>query len=98
MTGEVNELIKALRDGSMSLDEVAQRFRMRSWPRTSPPPATSYLELAKRASEDPRPDVPDSFDDVVAAYGRGEITDEQYDVLGNAVAESIRNEYQREGP
>jgi hypothetical protein len=81
----------------MSLEQVAQRFRERSWPRTTPPPATSYLELAQRASEDPRPDVPDSFDDVVAAYGRGEITEEQYDVLGNAVAESIRNEYQREG-
>jgi hypothetical protein len=94
MTGEVNELIRSLREGSMSLDDVAQRFRERTWPRTTPPPASSYLELAERASEDPRPDVPDSFDDVVAAYGKGEITYSQYRVLAEAVAESKRDKRQ----
>ena len=33
MTSEVSEMIKALRDGTMTLDQVAQRFRERKWPR-----------------------------------------------------------------
>ena len=35
---EVTDLLTALRDGSMSLDEVAQRFRERRWPRRQTPP------------------------------------------------------------
>ena len=88
MTNEVKDLIAALRDGSLSLDEVAQRFRERSWPRTKPPRPTSYLEMAEGASRDPEPDVPGSFDEVVAARDRGEITDEQYWVLAEAVVEA----------
>ena len=33
MNSEVTDLIEALRGGAMSLDDVAQRFRERSWPR-----------------------------------------------------------------
>ena len=33
MTSEVSEMIKALRDGTMTLDQVAQQFRERKWPR-----------------------------------------------------------------
>lgn len=93
MTGsEVTDLLTALRDGSMSLDDVAQRFRERSWPRRQTPPAATYLELAARAQEDPEPDVPGSFDEVTAALYRGEITNDAYDVLAQAMAESKRAE------
>ena len=85
---EVTTLIRALRDGSMSLEEVAQRFRERPWPATKPSRPGSYLEMAQRASEDPSPDTPNSFDDVVAAYDRRELTYEQYRVLAEAVAEA----------
>jgi hypothetical protein len=77
----------------MSLDEVADRFRERVWPRTRPPHPQSYIELAAAAQLDPRADIPDSFDDVVAAYDRGEITREQYRTLVEAAAESIRAEH-----
>jgi len=46
------------------------------------------MELAERAQQDPEPDVPGSFDDVVAAYDRGELTRDQYRILAEAVAES----------
>jgi hypothetical protein len=85
---EVKDLIKALRDGRMSLEEVAQRFRARNWPTTRPPRAESYLEMAARAMEDPEPNVPGSYDDVVAAYDRKEISKEEFDVLSTAVAEA----------
>jgi hypothetical protein len=97
MTSEVTDLITALRDGSMSLDEVAVRFRERSWPRTKGPPPASYLEMAAAAERDPEPDVPGSFDDVIGAYDRGELTRAQYRVLAEAVAESFRAEDQRDG-
>jgi hypothetical protein len=95
ITTEVTELITALRDGSLSLDEVAQRFRERSWPRTRNPEPASYLDMAAAALEDPRPDVPGSFDEVVAAYDRGELTRAQYRTLAEAVAESLRAEDDR---
>jgi hypothetical protein len=95
MTSEITDLITALRDGTMSLDQVAQRFRSRSWPRRATPPPTSYLELAARAQQDPDPFLPNSFDDVDAAYYQGKITDDQYDVLAQAMAESMRAEDRR---
>jgi hypothetical protein len=94
MTSEVSDLIAALREGSMSLEAVAQRFRERSWPRTRGPLPTSYLEMAAAAQRDPEPHVPGSFDDVVAAYDRGELNRTQYRVLAKAAAESLRAEYQ----
>jgi hypothetical protein len=86
---EVTDLIRALRDGAMTLGEVAQRFRERAWPSTRPPVPASYRELAAAALRDPEPDVPDSFDEVVAAYDRGELTRDQYRVLADAVADAI---------
>src|SRR5262249_39358803 len=71
---EVTEMIAAFQNGSLSLEELAQRFRERSWPRTRKPEPASYFEMAAAGLEDPEPDVPGSFDEVVAAYDRGELT------------------------
>ena len=95
MTSEVTDLLDALRDGTASLDEVAQRFRSRSWPRRATPAPTTYLELAARAQEDPEADVPGSFDEVTAALYRGEISDDDYEVLAQAMAASKRDEDRR---
>lgn len=89
MSNEVRDLLNALREGSMSLDEVAQRFRERNWPPTGPPPPASYLEMAAAASQDPEPPIPGTFDDIETAYARGELTREQYRVLADAVARAI---------
>jgi hypothetical protein len=97
MTSEVTDLITALREGSMSLDEVVVRFRERSWPRTKAPPPATYIEMAAAAQEDPEPYVPGSFDQVAAAYRRGVLTRAQYRLLAEAVAESFRAEDQRDG-
>jgi hypothetical protein len=93
-TSEVSDLIAAMRSGSMSLEEVAERFRHRSWEHTRHPLPQSYLELAAIAQSDPEPDVPGSIDEVTAAYDRGELTTEQYRVLVRAVADSINAEYE----
>jgi hypothetical protein len=103
MTSEVSDLIKELRAGTKTLDEVAQRFRERKWPRRRRPEPATYLEMAARTMEDPEPYDPDSFDDVTAAYHRGELSDDQYDILAGAMAESKREEDRRlvageEGP
>jgi hypothetical protein len=95
MTSEVSDMIKALRDGSMTLDQVAHQFRERKWPRRKRPPAASYLELAARAQEDPEPYVPGSFDDVAAAFHRGDLSRDEYRILSEAVAEAKRAEDQR---
>lgn len=92
MTSEVSDLIKALRDGTMTLEQVAQRFRERRWPRRRRPLPTTYLEMAARTLEDPEPYEPGSFDDVVDAYDRGDLSRDEYRVLSEAVAESKRAE------
>jgi hypothetical protein len=97
MSNEVRDLIEALSSGSMTLEQVAQRFRERTWPSTRPPPPASYLELAAAALQDPEPLVPGSFDDVEAAYARGELTRDQYRVLAEAVADSIRAAHRESG-
>jgi hypothetical protein len=89
VSSEVNDLIRALRAGDMTLEEVARRFRERNWPPSKSPAPASYHELAAAALRDPEPDVPDSFDDVTAAYDRGELSREQYRVLAEAVADAI---------
>ena len=96
MTSEVSDLIRSLRDGTLTLEQVAQRFRERQWPRRRRPPPASYLEMAARAQEDPEPYVPDSFDDVSAAFHRGDLSRTEYRVLSEAVAESKRAEDERE--
>jgi hypothetical protein len=95
MTSDIIALIAALRSGTMNLDEVAKEFREYSWPRTGRSDPQSYLEMAANAQRDPEPDVPGSFDDVIAAYDRGELTRAQYRTLANAAAESMREEDMR---
>jgi hypothetical protein len=97
MATEVTDLINELHDGTMTLDQVAQRFRQRTWPRRTTPPPATYLELAAAAQQDPEPYVPNSFDDVVAAYDLGRVSDEEYAVLSEAVADSRRAEDRRAG-
>jgi hypothetical protein len=91
---EVTDLITALSDGTMTLDQVAQRLRERIWPDIPVHEPGTYLELAARALEDPDPYVPGSFDDVTAAYDRGQISSAQYRVLSEAAAASINAEAQ----
>jgi len=85
-TDEVAALIAALRDGTLSLDQVAERFRQRVWSPTRVASATSAETAEQR---DPGGDVPGSYDEVTAAYDRGELNSEQYQVLSDAVADSI---------
>jgi hypothetical protein len=88
MSNEVRDLLNALKEGSMSLEEVAQRFRRRTWPPTGSPPPESYLDMAAAALQDPEPPIPGTFDDVETAYARGELTSDQYLVLADAVAQA----------
>jgi hypothetical protein len=92
MTNEVAELLDALHEGNMTLDEVADRFRKRSWPTRSSRRPRSFLEAAAADMEDPEPYIPGSYDDVVAAYDRGRLTDDQYAVLAEAITEAGQTE------
>src|SRR5258708_2146028 len=89
MTNEVTDLIAALRDGSMSLDEAATRFRERFWPRRRKPAPDSYLEMAAAAQEDPEPYLPGSFDDAARPHQQHKIYDAQYAVLSEAQPEEV---------
>jgi hypothetical protein len=91
-SSEVADLIAALQSGSMSLEEVAQRFRQRTWPPAAPPVPRTTAERA--AQWDPSPHVAGSVDDLTASYDRGELTWEQYRTLAEAVADSINAEYE----
>jgi hypothetical protein len=95
MSSEVAELIAALRNGTVTIEEVAQRFRERSWPRTRGLKSQTYLEFAAAAQEDPEPLVSGSFDEVAAAYRRGELSRPDYRLLAEAAAEGMHREDMR---
>jgi hypothetical protein len=95
MNNEVTDLLSALHDGTMSIDDVARRFRARSWPRRNRPDPATYLELATQAQEDPENDLADSFDQVAADFHRGNLSSEHYGILAEAMAESMRAEDRR---
>jgi len=95
MTSEVTDLIAALRAGTMSLDDVARRFRERSWPDRARPDPRTESEMAARLMDDPDPYIAGSFDDVNLAYDRQELTREEYDVLARAAAEGMDAEDRR---
>jgi hypothetical protein len=90
MTSEVRDLLTALHQGTVSLEEVEQRFRQRAWPWRRPSQPVTYLEMAAAELLDPDPYLPGSFDDVVAAYDAGTITRDQFRVLAQAVAKAPR--------
>jgi predicted Ser/Thr protein kinase len=98
MSSEITELISALRDGTMSLDEVAQRFRERSWPRRNTEKLATYLDLAAAAERDPDPYLEGSFDEVAMAFHRGELSDREYEALAQAMADSMRREDRSKDP
>jgi hypothetical protein len=89
MTSEVSDLITALKDGTMTLEQVAQAFRARIWPRSRRVEPQTSIAVAALALSDPDPPQPGSFDDVTAAYDRGDITSEQYRILSEAVARPV---------
>jgi len=89
---EVTDLIARYKAGELTLDELAERFRVRKWPVVKRPQPSSYLEMAARAQEDPPPDVPNSFDDVTSAYAEGGLTRQEFDRLAEAVREARRAE------
>lgn len=92
MTNEVEELLDALHEGTITLDEVAQRFRLRKWPRHPKTYPESYFEMAAAELQDPDPYIPGSFDDVAAAFHQKKITRDQFRVLSEAVAYAQRTE------
>jgi len=92
MSNEVVELLNALHEGTMTVDEVAQRFRVRTWPRRRRPPSDSYLDTLAAELEDPDTYLPGSFDDVIAAYDQRKISREQLGILSEAVADAQRAE------
>jgi hypothetical protein len=89
---EVTELIGRYKAGELTLDELAQDFRTRRWPRTTPGRRMTYPELGAQTEEDPGTDVPDSFDDVEAAFFRHDLSVEEYSKLRAAMAEALKAE------
>jgi hypothetical protein len=95
MSNEVVDLIAGLRNGTITIEQLAQEFRERTWPRSAPEPASTYLELAQREQDDPSPYVQGSFDDVSAALHRGDLSQDEYKILAEAAAASMRAEDER---
>lgn len=92
MSNEVTELLDALHEGTITVDEVARRFRARTWPRRRRPPADSYLDTLAAELQDPGTYIPGSYDDVIAAYDQRKIDREQLRILSEAIADAQRAE------
>ncbi len=82
-SSEVTGMIDAYRTGTISLEDLACYFGLRTWPAV-PPACPPELQDAAPAVDDPEPYVPGSFDDVVLAYDLGKLSDEDYQELARA--------------
>jgi hypothetical protein len=85
---EITDLLAQLRAGSMSLEEVAARFRQRRWPGRDMASSPNAQEVFAAEERDPEPLLEGSFEEVHAAYMRHELTKDQYAVLAKAAAEA----------
>jgi hypothetical protein len=87
VVSDVTDMIAAYGRGELTLDELAQRFRDRTWPprRLS---SSGLQEAYNREAEDPEPIAEGSFDEVASAYLQGEITLGEYDVLARAAGDA----------
>lgn len=92
MTNEVEDLLDALHQGAITLEEVALKFRERKWPRRQKSEPLSYIDMAAAELQDPDPYIPGSFDDVAAAFHQKKISREQFRALSEAVADAQRAE------
>ena len=92
MTNEVSELLDALHAGTLTTEDVAERFRIRKWPRRRREAVDGYAEILEGETSDPDVYIPGSFDDVIAAYDQQKIDREQLRILSEAAAESQRAE------
>jgi hypothetical protein len=92
VTNEVTKLLDALHRGTMTVEQVAQEFRMRKWPRRHRPSSDDYMDMLAAELEDPDTYIPGSFDDVIAAYDQQKLTREQLRILSAAVADAQRAE------
>jgi Zeta toxin len=82
--GEVTGLVTAYRDGGLTLDGLAGRFRDRSWPPV-PPAWEPGGAGAALAIDDLEPWQPGSFDEVVLAWDLGILSDADYAALAAAI-------------
>jgi hypothetical protein len=92
MTNEVAELLEALHAGTLTTEDVAQRFRARRWPRQRREAVGSYEQILAGETSDPDTYTPGSFDDVIAAYDQQKINREQLRIFSEAATESQREE------
>jgi Zeta toxin len=83
--GEITSLIDAYYTGNISLEDLTNRFRTRTWP-VVPPTCPPEMKDAAPAVDDPEPYIPGSFDDVVLAYDLGKLSDRDYQQLAKAAA------------
>jgi Zeta toxin len=82
--GEIPGLVTAYRDGQLTLDGLARRFRDRPWP-TVPPTCPPGAAAAALAIDDLEPWQPGSFDEVVLACDLGILSDTDYAALAGTV-------------
>jgi folate-dependent tRNA-U54 methylase TrmFO/GidA len=92
MTNEVAELLDALHAGTLTTEDVAERFKVRKWPRRRREALDAHAEILAGETSDPDVYVPGSFDDVMAAFAQQKIDREQFRILSEAVAEAQRAE------
>ena len=93
MTGnsitDIRDLLDALSENRMSLNEVAQRFREHKWIRAKRSGSQSNMDWLASHLDDAGPPLSGSFDEVSTAFHEHRITRDQYRVLSEAAADAM---------
>lgn len=88
---DVTDTLDQLVAGQITLDEVAEGFRTRAWPRRVRVETRDATDLFRLDSADPEDDPEGAFSEVAGYYARHLIDDQQYTVLAEAAAEAMKD-------
>jgi hypothetical protein len=86
---DVKAACRAVQTGERTVEEVADEFRTRSWPKPATTSPATADEAFAAEQTDREPDPPGAFSEVAGAYYQGILTIDQYAALRDAAAEGI---------
>lgn len=88
---DVTDTLDQLIAGEVTLDEVADQFRARSWPRRERVETSDATGLFRLDAQDPEEDPEGAFSEVAGYYAMHRIDDQQYAALAEAAAEAMKD-------
>jgi hypothetical protein len=88
---DVTDALDRMIAGETTVEEVAEEFRARAWPRRERAETRDATDLYRLDASDPEEDPDGAFSEVAGYHAMHRIDDAQYAVLAEAAAEAMKD-------